>query len=142
MCIDSHNLTPTPIWHWYSIQVFFNGYHGDCSKTFLVGNVDEKGRFLVDITEECLYKAISLCGPGVPLNRIGACIEEHAEQNGLNVVAEFIGHGIGSYFHGPPSICHYGECSIFRSRNSESEFNIFIFGFQQPTLIRVLCSLE
>lgn len=77
---------------------------------FLVGDVDEKGRLLVDTTEECLYKAISLCGPGVPFNRIGACIDKLAEERGLSVVAEFVGHGIGRFFHGPPAICHYSKC--------------------------------
>lgn len=115
---------------WHSIQVFHNGFHGDCSQTFLVGNVDEKGRFLVDITEECLYKAISLCGPDVPFNRIGACIEEHAEKNGLAVVAEFVGHGIGTYFHGPPAVCHYGECRK-SSKISNNRNNHFILGSQR-----------
>lgn len=91
------------------LQVYYNEYHGDCSKTFLIGNVDERGRFLVKITEECMYKAISLCGPGVRFNQIGHTIQEHAEENGLKVVPEFLGHGIGKYFHGPPQILHYGK---------------------------------
>lgn len=89
-------------------QVYYKDYHGDCSATFLVGNVDEEGRRLVKVTEECLYKAISLCGPDVPFSEIGNVIEAHALKNELNVVPDFVGHGIGSYFHGPPQVCHYG----------------------------------
>lgn len=90
-------------------QVYFQGYHGDCSKTFMIGNVDELGQHLVKVTEECLYKAIEICGPSVPYSEIGHAIEEHAEKNNLNIVKEFIGHGIGSYFHGKPDICHYSK---------------------------------
>lgn len=91
------------------ITVFFNGYHGDCSKTFLVGNVDERGRHLVQSNEECLNKAIGLCGPGVPINLIGGFCESFAKLCKLTVIPAFIGHGIGSYFHGPPEIMHFSE---------------------------------
>lgn len=101
-----------------------------------MGNVDERGRFLVDITEECLYKAIGICGPGVPLQQIGASIEDHAEANGLSVVAEFVGHGIGKFFHGPPTICHYSECTQNSSR-CRDYFEFAHFLFRQPTLIQV-----
>ncbi|KAL5279062.1 METAP1D family protein [Megaselia abdita] len=89
------------------ITVFLNGYHGDCSKTYLVGNVDERGRHLVKSNEECLNKAIGLCGPGVPLNLIGGFCESFAKLCKLKVIPAFIGHGIGSYFHGPPEILHF-----------------------------------
>lgn len=88
-------------------QVFFEGFHGDCSKTFLIGNVDALGRHLVKITEECLYKGIEVCGPNVSFKEIGSAVENHANENGLEVIREFIGHGIGTYFHGQPEICHY-----------------------------------
>lgn len=91
------------------ITVYLNGFHGDCSKTFLVGNVDERGKFLVDITEKCLLEAISSCGPLRPFYLIGKCIEKIASQNNLNIIPEFIGHGIGTYFHGPPEIFHYSK---------------------------------
>lgn len=83
------------------------GFHGDCSYTFQVGNVDEKGKFLCKITEECLHKAINICGPGVAFSEIGNTIEPHANKNNLNVIPVFIGHGIGEYFHGPPEILHF-----------------------------------
>ncbi|XP_055299080.1 methionine aminopeptidase 1D, mitochondrial [Sitodiplosis mosellana] len=89
------------------ITVFYNNYHGDCSRTFLIGNVDALGRHLVKVTEECLHKGIEACGQNVPFKEIGAAIEDHALQNGLEVIKEFIGHGIGTYFHGKPEISHY-----------------------------------
>ncbi|CAK1540140.1 unnamed protein product [Leptosia nina] len=88
------------------ITVYSKGYHGDCSKTFLVGDVDEKGQELVAVTEECLLKAINLCGPDVPFCDIGSRIYRHAKTKGLTVLPAFVGHGIGSYFHGPPDIYH------------------------------------
>lgn len=91
------------------VTVFFEGYHGDCSKTFLVGNVDERGRYLVECTEACLNKAISICGPNVPMNLIGKTISKFAQEKGLNVLPHFIGHGIGSYFHGPPEVLPYAN---------------------------------
>lgn len=83
------------------------GYHGDCSYTFQVGNVDEKGKFLCKITEECLQKAIKECGPGALFNAIGNTIENHANVNNLQVIPTFIGHGIGEYFHGAPEVYHF-----------------------------------
>ncbi|KAH8378261.1 hypothetical protein KR093_010453, partial [Drosophila rubida] len=91
------------------VTVYQNGFHGDCSETFLVGNVDKRGRFLVDATRECLMKCIALCGPGVPFNEIGKCIQKFCDEHKLESVGSFIGHGIGSYFHGPPEIYHYAN---------------------------------
>lgn len=86
------------------VTVFFKGFHGDCSKTFLIGNVDTRGRYLVESTQECLNTAISICKPNIPFNMIGKVISEFAKQKRLNVFPQFIGHGIGSYFHGPPEV--------------------------------------
>ncbi|XP_061385619.1 methionine aminopeptidase 1D, mitochondrial isoform X2 [Danaus plexippus] len=88
------------------ITVFYKGYHGDCSKTFLVGDVDDKGLHLVQATEDCLDQAIKICGPGVPFCDIGLRIYRVAKKHKLTVLPAFIGHGIGSYFHGPPEIHH------------------------------------
>ncbi|XP_005188974.3 methionine aminopeptidase 1D, mitochondrial [Musca domestica] len=89
------------------ITVFLNGYHGDCSKTFMVGDVDERGRYLVEKTEECLHECIQLCRPQVEFKAIGNFIAKFCKQTGLNTIPAFIGHGIGSYFHGPPEILHF-----------------------------------
>ncbi|KAG6453194.1 hypothetical protein O3G_MSEX008016 [Manduca sexta] len=88
------------------ITVFSKGFHGDCSKTFLVGDVDDRGIQLVSVTEECLDMAINICGPEVPFREIGARIQRHAKSKGLTVIPAVIGHGIGEYFHGPPDIYH------------------------------------
>lgn len=88
------------------ITVYYNGYHGDCSKTFLVGNVDDEGKQLVEATKVCLNEAISICKPGTYFRDIGFCIQEKAEKLGFQIIPSFIGHGIGSYFHGPPDIYH------------------------------------
>ncbi|XP_063822805.1 methionine aminopeptidase 1D, mitochondrial isoform X2 [Ostrinia nubilalis] len=88
------------------ITVYYKGYHGDCSKTFPVGNVDDRGLQLIGVTEECLQHAIKHCGPDVPFREIGARIYRRAKRNGLTVLPAFVGHGIGKYFHGPPEIYH------------------------------------
>lgn len=89
------------------ITVFLNGFHGDCSKTFLVGNVDEEGKHLVRENEKALLKAIEICKPGQKFNEIGRVIEDHAKSVNLTVAPAFIGHGIGEFFHGPPEIFHF-----------------------------------
>uniref|UniRef100_A0A182U821 Methionine aminopeptidase n=1 Tax=Anopheles melas TaxID=34690 RepID=A0A182U821_9DIPT len=89
------------------ITVFFNGYHGDCSRMVLVGNVDERGKYLVECTEKCLAEAILCCGPGQPICVIGKSIDKYAKRKRLSVMPAFAGHGIGSYFHGPPNILHF-----------------------------------
>ncbi|XP_047104004.1 methionine aminopeptidase 1D, mitochondrial isoform X2 [Schistocerca piceifrons] len=86
------------------VTVFRGGYHGDCSATFLVGNVDEEGIHLVEGAKKCLLKGIGACGPGERFSAIA--IEEEAHKQRLNVVPNVLGHGIGSYFHGPPDIYH------------------------------------
>lgn len=88
------------------MKVYLNGFHGDCSRTFLVGDVDGVGRKLVDATERCLLEAIKLCRPQREFREIGALIDAHAAESGFRVVPWFLGHGIGQYFHGPPDIYH------------------------------------
>ncbi|KAL9552110.1 hypothetical protein MBANPS3_003950 [Mucor bainieri] len=89
------------------VTVYVDGYHGDTSATFLVGQVDEKGRALVACTQETLDKAISICGPGVPYKEIGRVICEFAMKNGFSVSDELSGHGIGKEFHSLPLIYHH-----------------------------------
>lgn len=62
----------------------------------------------MNATEKCLNEAILICKPGLPFREIGKCISKRAQQLGFTVVPCFIGHGIGSYFHGPPDIYHFG----------------------------------
>eukprot|EP00092_Neocalanus_flemingeri_P030434 GFUD01033036.1.p1 GENE.GFUD01033036.1~~GFUD01033036.1.p1 ORF type:complete len:325 (-),score=80.48 GFUD01033036.1:89-1063(-) len=86
------------------ITVFLNGHHGDCSETFLVGEVDMAGQELVKVAREALYVGIDQCGPGKLFNGIGAAIQSFVNSQGLRVIPSFTGHGIGTYFHGPPDI--------------------------------------
>nr|CAI5849846.1 unnamed protein product [Callosobruchus analis] len=89
------------------VTVFYNGYHGDCSRTFMVGDVDAEGKNLVQATEICLHEGVSACKPGEFFRTVGAVIEENAHKLGYRVIPAFLGHGIGHYFHGPPDIFHF-----------------------------------
>lgn len=91
------------------ITVIKDGYFGDTSKMFLVGNTPEWAQRLCKITQECMYKGIELVKPGARLGDIGAVIQQHAEKNGYSVVREFCGHGIGTVFHEEPQVLHYGK---------------------------------
>ncbi|XP_043464758.1 methionine aminopeptidase 1D, mitochondrial [Leptopilina heterotoma] len=88
------------------ITVFLNGYHGDCSTMFQVGSVDSEGKRLISATEICLMEAIKICKPNENFKNIGSVIQETAEKQGFGIIPAFAGHGIGTYFHGPPDIFH------------------------------------
>jgi methionyl aminopeptidase len=89
------------------VTIYLDGVHGDTSMTFCVGEVDEDSKRLVRETKVALDKAVAVVGPGVALNEIGRAIETHARAHDLGVVREFIGHGIGTEFHGVLQIPHY-----------------------------------
>ena len=76
---------------------------------FLVGEVAPHAKRLINVTQECLYKAIALVRPGVRLGDIGHVIQVHAESNNYSVVREYCGHGIGRIFHEDPQVLHYGK---------------------------------
>lgn len=86
-----------------------NGYHGDCARTYLIGNVSEEKKRLVKVTEECFFKAVEGLRAGVPLYDIGYAVQAHAEANGYGVVRELTGHGIGKSMHEDPSVPNYGK---------------------------------
>jgi methionyl aminopeptidase len=91
------------------VTVLKDGYHGDTSKMFLVGDCGVLAQRLVRITQECLYLGISLVKPGTKLGDIGAIIQKHAESHRYSVVREYCGHGIGSVFHEEAfQVLHYG----------------------------------
>tara|TARA_B100001094_G_C18194894_1_gene810028 strand:- start:350 stop:1132 length:783 start_codon:yes stop_codon:yes gene_type:complete len=90
------------------VTVKAEGYYGDSSITFLVGEVSESARHLVYITQQSLYRAIAMVKPGVKLGDIGASIDEFAQSHGYSVVKEFCGHGIGQQMHEQPDVLHYG----------------------------------
>jgi methionyl aminopeptidase len=80
------------------VTVFLDGVHGDTNATFLVGRADPRSKRLVQVTRECLDRAIAAVRPGVPVSDLGRAIEQHATDNGFFVVRTFVGHGIGEVF--------------------------------------------
>ncbi|MFO6421906.1 type I methionyl aminopeptidase [Motilimonas sp. KMU-193] len=89
------------------ITVIKDGYHGDTSKMFVVGDTTPLSKKLIQVTQECLYKGIELVKPGIKLGDVGTIIQDHAETNGFSVVREYCGHGIGETFHEAPQVLHY-----------------------------------
>ena len=85
-----------------------DGYHGDTSKTFFVGEPSAKARELVEVTEECLRRGIATVKPGSRIGDIGVAIQEYAESKGFSVVRDFVGHGVSRIFHTAPQVPHYG----------------------------------
>jgi len=86
-----------------------NGWHGDTSRMFFVGEVSVKSKNLVSTTYNSLMKAISIIKAGVYLGDIGETIQNYVEKNGFSVVRDFCGHGIGKVFHELPNVLHYGK---------------------------------
>ena len=91
------------------VTIFLDGVHGDTNATYLVGDVDDASRRLVEVTRECLARGIAAVKPGRPFSDIGRAIEEHATANRYEVVRAFVGHGIGEQFHTDLQIPHYFE---------------------------------
>lgn len=91
------------------VTVKKDGYYGDSSKMFCVGNVAPHAERLVNVTQECLYKAIRIVKPGVTLGDIGHTIQTHAESHRYSVVREYCGHGIGQKMHEDPQVLHWGR---------------------------------
>lgn len=91
------------------VTVIKDEYHGDSSIMVQVGNVASHAQRLIEVTQECLYKAIDIVKPGTTLGDIGAIIQAHAEKNYYSVVREYCGHGIGKIFHEDPQVLHYGR---------------------------------
>ncbi len=94
---DIVNIDVTPL---------LDGWHGDSSRMYLVGDVSLKARRLIDVTYECLMLGVEQARPGNRLGDIGAAIQRHAEANRYGVVREFCGHGVGRLFHDAPEVVH------------------------------------
>ncbi len=86
-----------------------DGWHGDTSRTFEIGEVSIKAKKLVKTTYEAMMKAIKIIKEDVFLGDIGAVIQNHVESEGFSVVQDFCGHGIGQQFHKEPNVLHYGK---------------------------------
>lgn len=91
------------------VTVIKDGYYGDTSRMFMLGNVSVQAKRLIDVTFECMWLGIELVKPGQRLGTIGAAIQKHAEDAGFSVVREFCGHGVGKKFHEDPQVLHYGK---------------------------------
>ena len=96
---DIINIDVTPI---------VDGYHGDTSKMFVVGETSAEAKELIKVTKECLDLAIKTVRPGGRVGDIGSVIQAHATKHGFSVVQDFVGHGIGKKFHEDPQIHHFG----------------------------------
>jgi methionyl aminopeptidase len=97
---DIINIDVTPI---------LDGYYGDTSKTFFVGQPSPLAKKLVEVTEECLMRGIAEVKPNARIGDIGAAIQAYAESQGFSVVRDFVGHGVHRIFHTAPEVPHYGE---------------------------------
>jgi methionyl aminopeptidase len=97
---DIVNIDVTPV---------LDGWHGDTSRMFLVGNVPVKARRLVDVTYECLMLGIEQARPGNHLGDVANAIQTHAEKHRYSVVRDFCGHGLGRLFHDSPEVIHAGR---------------------------------
>ena len=91
------------------VTVKKDGYFGDTSRMYYVGEVPNNARKLCDVAYECLVLGIEAVKPGTTLGDIGHVIQQHAESNHYSIVREYCGHGIGSSFHEEPQILHYGK---------------------------------
>jgi methionyl aminopeptidase len=91
------------------ITVIKDGFHGDTSKMFLVGEPSVMARRLVKVTQEALWTGIRMVRPGTQLGDVGHAIQAFVESQGYAVVREYCGHGIGREFHEDPQVLHYGQ---------------------------------
>jgi len=91
------------------ITAYLGGVHGDTDATYLVGEVDEESRLLVERTREAMMRAIKAVAPGRQINVIGRVIESYARRFGYGVVRDFTGHGIGTAFHSGLVVPHYDD---------------------------------
>jgi methionyl aminopeptidase len=91
------------------ITVIKDGFHGDTSKMFVVGEPSVLANRLIAVTQQALWRGIRMVGPEVRLGDIGNAIQTYVESQGFSVVREYCGHGIGREFHEDPQVLHYGE---------------------------------
>jgi methionyl aminopeptidase len=91
------------------VTVILDGWHGDSSRMYLVGEVPRRAERLVEVTYEAMMKGISVIRPGATTGDIGAAIQSVVEPNHMSVVRDFCGHGLGRLFHDEPNIVHVGS---------------------------------
>jgi len=91
------------------VTSYKDGWHGDTSRMFRIGEISIKAEKLINVTYESMIKAIKIVKDGIQLGDIGFTIQNHVEAQGFSVVQDFCGHGIGQTFHKEPNILHYGK---------------------------------
>jgi len=106
------------------VTVIKDGWHGDTSRMFIVGEGSIAARRLVQITYDAMWKGIVKVKPGVRLGDIGHAIQVFTEGNGFSVVREFCGHGIGERFHEDPQVLHYGKPGTLEELKAGMTFTI------------------
>ena len=94
------------------ITVIKDGWHGDTSKMFLVGEPSLRARRLCEVAHEAMVRGIRAVRPGNRLGDIGHAIQSFTERNGYSVVRDYCGHGIGRVFHEDPQVLHYGRAGV------------------------------
>lgn len=91
------------------VSTILDGYYSDASRMYMIGEVPDNAKKLVEVTKECMIKGIEAVKPWTRLGNVGYTIEQHAKANGYSVVREFGGHGIGLEFHEDPFVFHFGS---------------------------------
>ncbi len=94
------------------VTLIYEGFYGDTSKMFCIGQVAPHARRLVDVTQQCLYEGITIVKPGITIGDIGFVIQQHAQKHHYSVVREYCGHGIGRKMHEDPQVPHYGRPGV------------------------------
>lgn len=89
------------------VTSILNGYYGDCSRMVVIGKTSPERQLVVDVAYECLMRSIAILKPGMPIFEIGNMIESYAIPRKCSVVNQFVGHGVGVYFHEAPQIPHH-----------------------------------
>jgi methionyl aminopeptidase len=91
------------------ITLIVDGWHGDSSRMYLVGDVPRRAERLVEVTYESLMRGLGAIKSGAYLGDVGAAIQTYAENERCSVVRDFCGHGVGKLFHDEPNVLHYGK---------------------------------
>jgi methionyl aminopeptidase len=91
------------------VTVIVEGWHGDTSRMYAIGEISRKAERLMDVTYEAMMRGIAAIKPGARLGDLGRAIQAYAESERCSVVREFCGHGVGRVFHDAPNILHYGK---------------------------------
>lgn len=89
--------------------VMYKGWQSDAARTFAVGQISDKHKKLIEITEQCFFEAVKVIRDGARLGDIGAAVQNLAESNGFSVVRDLVGHGIGKEMHEDPQVPNYGK---------------------------------